>query len=277
MSARQALEERIAALDRQIRRIQAPIDRLKSRDLPSADLERSLLLLLETRRPYVDWPRRCGTTKPPAARNRGLDRSETARSHNRRMPPVTRGVAPTRLALMRIDRWICVLACALQIASVAHAQSHATDGPPLFDRLAGHWVMSGRIADKQTTHDLDVEWVLRQGYLRMHERSRETDAGGLPAYEAIVFLGWDAKAKEYRCLWLDSTSPNGLVPQGIARGTPADGAIPLVFALSPRVSIATTFRYDAGSDTWQLTIDDTSEGKSDRFADLRLTRAPSGR
>ena len=53
MSAREALEERIAALDRQIRRIQASIDKLKSRDLPSADLEQSLLLLLETRRAYV--------------------------------------------------------------------------------------------------------------------------------------------------------------------------------------------------------------------------------
>ncbi|HUP07581.1 MAG TPA: hypothetical protein VMU47_10545 [Caldimonas sp.] len=147
--------------------------------------------------------------------------------------------------------------------------------PPLLDRLEGRWVLSGRIGARQTTHDVDAVWVLKHGYLRLHEVSRETDAAGAPQYEAIVFLGWDARSGEYRCMWLDNTSSAGLVPQGIARGKPLPDAVPFVFTLSSRESLQTTFRYDAGSDAWQLTIDETTDGRSNRFADVRLTRSAS--
>jgi hypothetical protein len=70
----------------------------------------------------------------------------------------------------------------------------------LLDRLAGQWVLQGTIAGKQTTHDVQVGWVLKREYLRLHEISREKDAKGDPAYEAIVFVSWDPKTQEYICL-----------------------------------------------------------------------------
>ena len=78
------------------------------------------------------------------------------------------------------------------------AQQTSTDTAPiaLLDHLAGHWVMTGTLGGKRITHDVDATWVLKREYLQFHEVSRDKDASGVPAYEAIVLLGWDAKANE---------------------------------------------------------------------------------
>jgi hypothetical protein len=39
---------------------------------------------------------------------------------------------------------------------------------------------------KPTTHDVDVDWVLKREYFRIHEVSRDKDAGGGPTYEARI-------------------------------------------------------------------------------------------
>ncbi len=70
--------------------------------------------------------------------------------------------------------------------------------------------------------------MLNHEYLRLHEISREKNAQGQPAYEAIVFIEWDESAKEYRCLWLDSTGGGGLaVP--IAEGKRGNDQIEFAF------------------------------------------------
>jgi len=161
----------------------------------------------------------------------------------------------------------------LLFAVLCHAQNAPTDAPTqLLNSLAGRWVMSGTLGGKPATHDVDTEWVLKREYIRFHEVSREKDAGGGPAYEAIVFLSWEAKKGEYSCLWMDNTAGGALSSDVIARGRPAVGAIPLVFTKAGKELLHTTFRYDARADSWQLTIDDVTSGKSDRFGDLRLTR-----
>lgn len=170
-----------------------------------------------------------------------------------------------------IRSWIA--APALLFALCCPAQNASADAPrQLLDHLAGRWVMSGTIDGKQTTHDVDADWVLKREYIRLHEVSREKDASGGPAYEAIVFLSWDAKKGEYSCLWMDNTAGGALSSEGIAHGKAAGGAIPLVFTIAGKESLHTTFLYDARADSWRLTIDDVTGGKSDRFADVRLTR-----
>ena len=155
------------------------------------------------------------------------------------------------------------------------AQQTSTDTAPiaLLDHLAGHWVMTGTLGGKRITHDVDATWVLKREYLQFHEVSRDKDANGVPAYEAIVLLGWDAKANEYGCLWLDNTAAWDFSAHGLARGKKAGNSIPLVITLSAHESLHTTFRYDPTSDTWELTIDDVTDGKTDRFGAVRLTRA----
>lgn len=159
------------------------------------------------------------------------------------------------------------------MALCCHAQNVPIEVPTqLLNDLVGRWLMNGTIAGKRTTHDVNVEWVLKREYLRFHEVSREKDARGGPAYEAIVFLSWEANKGEYSCLWMDNTEGGALSSDVIARARPAAGAIPLVFTKAGKELLHTTFRYDARAASWQLTIDDVTNGKNDRFADLRLTR-----
>ena len=144
----------------------------------------------------------------------------------------------------------------------------------LLDHLAGIWAMKGSIGGKQVVHDVTADWVLNREYLRLHEISREHDAAGKPAYEAIVFISWDAKPQQYTCLWLDSTSGGGLSAEGLAHANQARDAMPFVFNLSSNASLHTTFRYDESKGTWRLSIDDLSDGKVDHFADVEMSRRP---
>jgi len=143
----------------------------------------------------------------------------------------------------------------------------------LLDRLAGNWVLTGTIGGKQTTHDVHAGWVLRREYLQIHEISREKNANGEPAYEAIILVSWDPKANQYACLWMDSTAGGALTSPVTCRATPAaDDSIPFVFTLSPTESLHTTFAYRRATDQWRWTIDDQTNGKTDRFADVALSR-----
>ena len=98
----------------------------------------------------------------------------------------------------------------------------------LLDRLTGNWTLKGTIAGRETTHDIESEWVLNHEYLRFHEISREKNIQGQPAYEAIVMIEWDESSNEYKCLWLDSTAGGGLSAP-IAQGTRGNDEIVFIF------------------------------------------------
>ena len=144
---------------------------------------------------------------------------------------------------------------------------------PFLERLVGTWVLRGTIAGKDTTHDIVSEWVLRQEYLCIHERSREKDGKGQARYEAIVLIGRDEISGEYQCLWLDSTGGGGLSAQGIARGKRTGDAIPFLFKeRDGSVSFNNTFSYDRGSDSWTWHMDNVQNSKPVPFGRVRLTR-----
>ena len=87
-----------------------------------------------------------------------------------------------------------------------------------------------------------------------------------------MLISWDAKANQCACLWLDSTAGGALTSKTICRAKPAGDSIPFVFTLSPTETIHTTFTYRGATDTWQWIIDDEENGKTDRFADVALSR-----
>src|SRR5580704_19253914 len=116
----------------------------------------------------------------------------------------------------------------LIMASFSVSAQQPTQREPLLDRLAGSWILHGTIAGRETTHDIESEWVLSHEYLRLHETSREKNTQGQPAYEAIVFIEWDEPSKEYRCLWLDSTGGGGLSAP-VALGKPGNDEIAFLF------------------------------------------------
>ena len=101
---------------------------------------------------------------------------------------------------MRIAFASAALALALALALPASALSTETLKPTeLLDRLTGEWVLTGMIDGQHVTHDVEAEWVLEGGYLRLHELSREKEPSGRPAYEAIVILSWEEVNGEFKC------------------------------------------------------------------------------
>ena len=175
---------------------------------------------------------------------------------------------------MRLHRAHTCVLCSIMLCISAAAEASKPSAPgELLNHLAGTWVLHGTIAGKTTTHDVHAEWVLSHEYLQLREVSREKNAGGAAAYDAIIYIEWYAKAREYRCLWLDSTSAGGLSAQGIAHASPDGNSIPFLFTLSESDQIRTTFRYDSAADSWQWLIDNVDRGNIRQFANLKLTRA----
>src|SRR3979411_3026555 len=117
---------------------------------------------------------------------------------------------------IRARRLLVALAFASLIVPVALAQSQALSAPDaLLDKMTGHWVMTGTISKKPATHDVDVDWVLKREYIRIHEVSREKDASGGIGYGAGIHIVWDGKKGEYAVMWLDNTAATNLGAGGI--------------------------------------------------------------
>ncbi len=157
----------------------------------------------------------------------------------------------------------------LSLPAVAEGQGFQD---ALLDQLAGNWVLTGTIAGAETTHDIAAEWVLGHQYLRFHEVAREKDSEGAPAYEAIVFIGWDQPANRYACLWLDVTGGGGLSAEAIGHAEPGGDELAFVFDTGDNSVIHTTFAYNRETDTWQWLIDIDKGGERSTFARVTLTR-----
>lgn len=171
---------------------------------------------------------------------------------------------------------LVALAFAVLVAPPALAQSQATSAPEaLLDKMTGHWVMTGTIGKAQTTHDVDVDWVLKRQYIRIHEVSRERDASADLAYEAWIYLVWDAKHREYAVMWLDNTAATNFAPEGVGHATPDGDRIPIVWKDADGGGIRTTFAFDRARDAWSWTIDNVNAaGATSPFARVTLTRKP---
>ncbi len=143
---------------------------------------------------------------------------------------------------------------------------------PLIDHMTGQWVLQGTIDGKQTTHDITVDWVLNHEYIRLQETSREKDAQGRAAYDAIVFIGWDEKLNQYACLWLDTTSGDGLASGLLGHGTRDGNEITLLFKGEDGSTFHTVFAYNPTADTWQWRMDNEEHGKLQPFARVMLKK-----
>ena len=162
----------------------------------------------------------------------------------------------------------------LFLTSFSASAQVPTPKDPLLDHLTGNWILQGTIAGRETTHDIESEWVLNHEYLRLHETSREKNAQGQPAYEAIILIEWDGSANEYKCLWLDSTGGGGLSAP-IAQGKRGNDEIAFLFKDQDKAKesgVRTRFVYNKTEDTWNWLIDNEDSGKLTSFARVKLTR-----
>jgi hypothetical protein len=141
---------------------------------------------------------------------------------------------------------------------------------PLLDSMTGEWTLQGKIAGKETVHDIKAEWVLAHQYVRLHELSRDKDVQG-HAYEAEVYVGWDQESSEYIVIWIDIWG--GASPQTIGRAKPNGNEIAFLFKdKNDKIGFHTTFIYDKNTQTWQWLMDNDENGKLQPFARVKLTR-----
>jgi hypothetical protein len=171
-----------------------------------------------------------------------------------------------------MKRTIFAIVSLILVSTPARAQQPPAFQDPLLDRLTGAWVLQGTIGGQETTHDVAAEWVLGHQYLRLTEVSREKDAEGRAAYEAIVFIGWDQPSEAYACLWLDSTGGGGLTGQAIGHAKRNGDAVAFLFKASDGSLFHTTFAYNREAGTWQWLMDGEAGGKLQSFARVTLIR-----
>ena len=172
---------------------------------------------------------------------------------------------------MKMVPWLCALFAVTTVALTAGRPATADD--LWLGRLVGHWVLKGHIAGKDTTHDVDAEWVLSHLYVRLHEVSREKASDGRAAYEALIYVCRDPATGGYAILWMDTTAAGAFAPEGTGRAKPDGDSLPFVFTdAHGDVSFRNTFAYDAQHVSWAWIMDNVDHGASKPFGRVTLTR-----
>jgi len=93
-------------------------------------------------------------------------------------------------------------------------------------------------------------------------------------YEAIVFISYNAKTQDYTCLWLDSTSNEGLNAEGLGHAKVNGNSLPFVFRdPNGQVSFENTFVYEPTSGSWKWIMDNVEAEKRKPFGRVTLVRA----
>ena len=148
----------------------------------------------------------------------------------------------------------------------------AADKDSLLDRMTGHWVLTGTIEGRQTTHDVEAQWILQNTYIRLTEVSREKGKAGKPQYEAEVLLAYDAAKQHYVCFWYDITGV-AAPDSGTGVAQRQGDTLPFLFKIGG-TPFHTTFVWQSAADTWTWTMDGEDKGKLVPFARVNLKRAP---
>ena len=171
-----------------------------------------------------------------------------------------------------MKKWhIVIVTLAVLCGEAFAAESQHSEA--LLNRLAGQWVLTGKLAGRETTHDISADWTLNHGYLRIHETSREKKPSGEAAYEAIIFVSYNAKTEDYTCLWLDSTSNEGLSAEGFGHARLKGNSLPFIFRdPNGQISFENTFVYDPATDSWKWIMDNVGAEKRTPFGRVTLAR-----
>ncbi|MBL8550816.1 MAG: hypothetical protein JNJ73_12600 [Hyphomonadaceae bacterium] len=174
------------------------------------------------------------------------------------------------LALVFLSACTQTLATApAQESPSSAAPAPSAPAPDLLGKMTGRWTLTGQIAGQNTVHDVEADWVLQESYVRITEVSRERDASGKPAYEAIVLIGW--LKDHYVCFWFDNTE---VASGDVTCRAPLTGdSIALEFRDGQGALIFTnTFAYRRAEDAWTWRMVGSENGQDALFGDVTLRR-----
>jgi hypothetical protein len=157
-------------------------------------------------------------------------------------------------ALARPRSALCVLTLlAVSVQPAARAENAPSADNAYLDGLQGKWDMTGSMLGKPVKYHAQGERVLQGGFLRLHM----IDTGTAPTYEADLFLGYDARAKDYIGHWLDRFGAAGA--RVVASGTRNGETLVIQFPYAEG-AFKNTFTFDPKSHTWTLVIDSQAAG-----------------
>ena len=140
---------------------------------------------------------------------------------------------------------------------------------PFLQQLTGSWEMTGTLLGKPVHQRGEGSWVLKDGWLCF----TIIDLARPPAYQAAVYIGFDAKAGDYVAHWLDQFGAAGarVVASGHRDGHTlvltfpyAEGAFRDTFAMQPDAQRGTL-----------LLESQQADGHWSTFASYQLRRAPA--
>jgi hypothetical protein len=136
---------------------------------------------------------------------------------------------------------------------------------PFIEQLAGEWQLKRQIRGREVENAVKAEWVLNYQFLQLHMK----DVAVPPAYEAIVYIGYQHADQRYVAHWLDVF---GGKFSAIGYGKREGDSIPFVFKYDDG-PFYNTFRWDAAAQTWTLTMESAGkDGKRQLFAVDTLRR-----
>jgi hypothetical protein len=162
---------------------------------------------------------------------------------------------------------LVVFFCMTSTVSIRAADSVKSSDEAYLDRLQGTWVMAGSFGGKPVRYLADGKRVLQGGFMKLHM----IDAGSPPQYEADVFIGFDAKAKDYIAHWLDRFGAPGA--RIVARGERQGQRLVLIFPYTDG-AFRDTFTWLPGSRSWSLLLESQGGNRTwSTFASYSLIRA----
>ena len=163
------------------------------------------------------------------------------------------------------------LAAVLLLAALPVLAQEPADGPQsifhdaFIDKLVGEWRLVREIRGREVENTVSADWVLNHQFLRIHMK----DVADPPAYEALVYIGYQHAGERYVVHWLDVY---GGKFSAIGYGKRTGDSIAFVFQYDDG-PFYNTFKWDPRTESWTFTMETTGkDGKRELFAVDTLRR-----
>jgi len=151
-----------------------------------------------------------------------------------------------------------VLLALLIYAGAACAQDRAFNDS-FIDRLAGDWTLTRQIRGKEVENSVHAEWVLNHQFLQVHM----TDSAQPPAYEALIYIGYQQAEQRYVVHWLDVYGGKG---SAMGYGKRAGESIEVAFQYDDG-PFFNTLTWDTLGQGWTFKMESVNkDGKRQLFA-----------
>jgi hypothetical protein len=139
----------------------------------------------------------------------------------------------------------------------------------LLNNLVGRWSLTGKMGDTSLYQKVEARWILRETLVEMSCTPVRVGEDGNPDYEALYFIGYDKKTREYVLHLFDTFGVTSKHIPGI--GQRKDNTIRFKFDydVGPWFN---SFAWNPEKKSWKNTITyEQNDGLKGNFAEKELT------